>query len=601
RPCASYHERRSDPRPGGGSRRTVAGARAGLRRDAAGDAAQGNRSERGSHARRLHERTAGGRRPFRPPDTSLEPEDEALHLHRARRHLHHRPPADPAAARRRVQRRARRRRAQRVDPVRRHEEAGAGRRRRRGEARQHAVRQPPVARRPADELADDLRPDPAPARAAVAEAGGAARPASREGADRDGGRAREARGEPRRRRRHAPPAGRDLHHRPAQGAARGSRGPPARTAGDRARRHELRPRRGGLRHPRKRRRDPVVLAHRQGDRRRHRGGQAAGDPGGSGGAEERRCGRGAGGGCTGRTIGAGRRGLRRRAGDACGATGTPTGGRGDDGAGGGAMSEITASMVKELRDATGAGMMECKRALQETDGDFDSAVRVLREKGMASAAKRAERETTEGVVLVQSDDTTGTIVAIGCETEPVSKNDDFEAFALDVLREVHELGADLGLEPLEERRAELSGRLGENIRVVGARRMRADHGEHFVSYFHPPARKIGVLLKVRGGSPELPRELAMHIAFARPTYTRRAEVPAALVDAEREILSNSDEVLSKPENVREKIVEGMLNKRFYAESVLEEQAWIHDTSLTVKQALDQGQLELLDYTWYALG
>jgi len=265
------------------------------------------------------------------------------------------------------------------------------------------------------------------------------------------------------------------------------------------------------------------------------------------------------------------------------------------------MSEITASMVKELRDATGAGMMECKRALQETDGDFDSAVRVLREKGMASAAKRAERETTEGVVLVQSDDTTGTIVAIGCETEPVSKNDDFEAFALDVLREVHELGADLGLEPLEERRAELSGRLGENIRVVGARRMRADHGEHFVSYVHPPARKIGVLLKVRGGSPELPRELAMHIAFARPTYTRRAEVPAALVDAEREILSNSDEVLSKPENVREKIVEGMLNKRFYAESVLEEQAWIHDTSLTVKQALDQGQLELLDYTWYALG
>ena len=110
-----------------------------------------------------------------------------------------------------------------------------------------------------------------------------------------------------------------------------------------------------------------------------------------------------------------------------------------------------------------------------------------------------------------------------------------------------------------------------------------------------------MLLKVKGGSPELPRELAMHIAFARPTYTSRAEVPAELVAAEREILENSDEVRSKPENVREKIVEGMLNKRFFAESVLGEQTWIHDTSLTVTKALEQGGLELVEYAWYALG
>ena len=265
------------------------------------------------------------------------------------------------------------------------------------------------------------------------------------------------------------------------------------------------------------------------------------------------------------------------------------------------MTEISAAMVKELRDATSAGMMECKRALQETGGDFDAAVKLLRERGMASAAKRAGRETTEGIVLVQSDDTTGTIVSVGCETEPVSKNDDFEAFALDVLREVHEQGEEAGLPPLEGRRAELSARLGENIQVAGARRMRADHGERFVSYVHPPAKKIGVLLKVKGGSPELPRELAMHIAFARPTYTSRSQVPADLVAAERAILENSDEVRSKPEDVREKIVEGMLNKRFYAESVLEEQAWIHDTALTVRQALDQGGLQLLDYEWFSLG
>jgi elongation factor Ts len=264
------------------------------------------------------------------------------------------------------------------------------------------------------------------------------------------------------------------------------------------------------------------------------------------------------------------------------------------------MSEISAALVKELRETTGAGMMDCKRALQETNGDLTAATILLREKGMASAAKRADRETSEGVVLVQSDDAAGTIVAVGCETEPVSKNEDFEAFARDVLREVHDRGED-AVAALEDKRVDLSAKLGENIRVVGARRMTAESGERFVSYVHLPAKKIGVLLKVKGGSPELPRELAMHIAFAKPAYTRRSEVPVEAVEAERGILANTDEVLSKPENVREKIVEGMLNKNFFGLSVLEDQTWIHDTSLTVKKALEQGGLELVDYAWYSLG
>jgi elongation factor Ts len=264
------------------------------------------------------------------------------------------------------------------------------------------------------------------------------------------------------------------------------------------------------------------------------------------------------------------------------------------------VTEISATMVKELRDATSAGMMDCKRALQETGGDFDGAVKLLREKGMASAAKRADRETTEGIVLTETDDERGTIVAVGCETEPVSKNDDFRAFARDVLREVHDRG-ESSVDVLEERRVELSGRLGENIQVVGVRRMTAAHGETFISYVHPPAHKIGVLLKVKGGSPELPLQLAMHVAYARPTYATRDQVPADLVAAEREILENSDEVQSKPPDVREKIVEGMLNKRFFAESVLGEQTWIHDTSLTVAKALEQGGLELVEYAWFSLG
>jgi elongation factor Ts len=263
------------------------------------------------------------------------------------------------------------------------------------------------------------------------------------------------------------------------------------------------------------------------------------------------------------------------------------------------MTDISATMVKELRDVTSAGMMDCKRALQETNGDFDAAVTLLRERGMASAAKRADRETTEGVVLTQAEEDTGAIVAIGCETEPVSKNEDFRAFAEDVLREVHEKG-ESAADDLDGRRIELSGRLGENIQVLGARRMRAGHGEHFSAYVHPPAYKVGVLIKARGGDPGVARQLAMHISFARPTYRNRDEVPADLVNAERAILEKLPEVESKPPDVREKIVAGMLNKRFYAESVLEEQPWIHDTALTVGRALEQGGLELIDYAWFSV-
>jgi elongation factor Ts len=264
------------------------------------------------------------------------------------------------------------------------------------------------------------------------------------------------------------------------------------------------------------------------------------------------------------------------------------------------MTEISAAMVKQLRDATSAGMMDCKRALEQTGGDFDGAVTLLREKGMASAAKRADRETTEGVVLTRIEGDSAAIVAIGCETEPVSKNEDFRAFAQAVLDAVFADG-DGAAAGLEERRVELTARLGENIQVVGARRMTTADGESFSAYVHPPANKVGVLLEVKGGSPDLARQLAMHISFARPTYSSRDEVPAELVASEREILNKLPEVESKPENVREKIVEGMLNKRFYGESVLGEQAWIHDTGLNVTKALAQGGLELVDSAWFSVG
>ena len=263
------------------------------------------------------------------------------------------------------------------------------------------------------------------------------------------------------------------------------------------------------------------------------------------------------------------------------------------------MTEISAAMVKQLRDATSAGMMDCKRALEETAGDFDAAVMLLREKGMASAAKRADRETTEGIVLTRVEDATAAIVAVGCETEPVSKNEDFRAFADAALAAVFERG-DEAVGELEDQRVELTARLGENIQVVGARRLGAGDGEIFATYVHPPANKIGVVVEAKG-PPELARQLAMHISFARPTYSSRDQVPAQLIEVERDILLKQPDVEAKPPEVREKIVEGMLNKRFFGESVLGEQTWIHENDLTVAKALEQGGLELVDYAWFSVG
>jgi elongation factor Ts len=260
------------------------------------------------------------------------------------------------------------------------------------------------------------------------------------------------------------------------------------------------------------------------------------------------------------------------------------------------VSEISASLVKELRELTGAGMMDCKRALQETGGELDAARTLLREKGMAQASKRADRATTEGLVGSIVDGATGTILGMGCETEPVSKNEEFQAFAERVLRAVHAGGVG-ATEAFEEDRLALMGKLGENIVVAGVGRY--DDGGTISAYVHPPANKIGVLVDLDGGNDALARQLAMHISFAAPEWASRDDIPAATVEAERQVYLNSDEVLSKPEAAREKIVDGMLGKRFYAAApggVLVDQAWIHDPSTSVGSALEAAGATLKGFT-----
>ena len=255
---------------------------------------------------------------------------------------------------------------------------------------------------------------------------------------------------------------------------------------------------------------------------------------------------------------------------------------------------VTATQVKELRDRTGAGMMDCKRALQEADGDLDAAVRLLREKGMASAQKRAGRGTKEGKVLADvSPRERGTLVAVGCETEPVSKNEDFLAFADRALALVRDEGP-AAAAGLEEERAELVARIGENVAIVGAARFDAGEGEVVAAYIHPPAEKIGVLVRARA-SEDLARMVAMHVAASRPRHLARGDVPQDDIRREREIYEKLPEVGAKPEHIRSQIVDGMIQKRFFAESVLLEQPWVHDPSLTVEKALAEHGAAVLEF------
>jgi elongation factor Ts len=260
------------------------------------------------------------------------------------------------------------------------------------------------------------------------------------------------------------------------------------------------------------------------------------------------------------------------------------------------MTAISATLVKELRDLTGAGMMDSKRALVETGGDIEAAQKLLRERGLGQAAKRAGRETTEGKVgyTLADDGKKGAIVGLGCETDFVANSDDFLAFAEKALKLVGAEGRG-ALEQLEDERVELVSKLGENVTVVGAARFEAVDGGLIAGYAHPPANKLGTLVQLRGGDAELGRFVAMHITAAAPQWVTRDDVPADLIAAEREIYANSDEVQSKPEQAREKIVDGMLNKRFFAAQVLTEQPWIHDTGKTVGQALSEAGAEVLEF------
>ena len=272
---------------------------------------------------------------------------------------------------------------------------------------------------------------------------------------------------------------------------------------------------------------------------------------------------------------------------------------------------ITAQDVKRLREATGVGMMDCKKALTEADGDFDAAVEILRKKGQKVAAKRADRDATEGVIATATTDdgATAAMVEVNCETDFVARNDDFTGFAqsiadlaLDVRAADRDalLAAELGGQTVAEAITEKTGQIGEKIDVRRVAVVTADGGR-VVDYIHPGA-KLGVLAVMAGDGElaEAGRDVAMQAAAMNPVAATRADVPQDVQDKEREIGREQARAEGKPEQILDKIAEGKLN-RYFKDNVLVEQPFVKDSSMTVQKMLESKGAELVRFVRFALG
>jgi elongation factor Ts len=260
---------------------------------------------------------------------------------------------------------------------------------------------------------------------------------------------------------------------------------------------------------------------------------------------------------------------------------------------------ITATDVKKLRDRTGAGMMDCKAALEEARGDFEEAITILRKRGLATAAKKAGRTTGEGLIgsALSADQKTGTLVEVNCESDFVARTDDFQQLIKDVLAEIDRAGeaADEAWlrdpnGPVQQRLAPLIGKLGENMAVP--RFVRYTGQGHVGQYIHMGG-KLGVQVEFGGVTPAvrdreefktLVKEIAMQIAAAGPTYVSRAAIPSDVLDKERTIYRAQMAGSGKPDQVIAKIVEGKLGS-FYAQVVLPDQPSIRDPKVSVTQVL----------------
>jgi elongation factor Ts len=261
------------------------------------------------------------------------------------------------------------------------------------------------------------------------------------------------------------------------------------------------------------------------------------------------------------------------------------------------MAEISAGMVKELRELTGLGMMECKKALAESDGDLRKAEEWLRIKSGAKASKAASRIAAEGVIgaWISGDAKLGALVELNCETDFVAKNDDFLAFAACLAEIAAREEAKLASAEIEQKRQGLVQKIGENITIRRSLRLQAKG--KLALYLH--GTKIGVLVDYEGAD-EIGKDLAMHIAFAKPKHMNKTEVPADVVSRERDIQLARAKESGKPAEIAAKMVEGAVNK-FLGEITLLGQHFVKDDKQTVEKMLAARKAKVLGFAFLVVG
>lgn len=254
------------------------------------------------------------------------------------------------------------------------------------------------------------------------------------------------------------------------------------------------------------------------------------------------------------------------------------------------MAEFTAKDVQALRQATGAGMMDAKKALVDADGDFDAAAKKLREKGLAKAATRADRDNVEGVVAVADTDAGAAIIQLKSETDFSAKSDDFVALANDIAGAVAADGPSAA-DAFQSRIDDLKVTLKENIELGSVTHVAKESGQVVDTYVHvQDGRGVnGVITVLDGGNAELAHDISIHIAFTKPAYLTRDEVPQAAIDEERETLTEITRKEGKPEEALPKIVEGKLGG-WFRDQVLMEQKFVRDEKQTIEKILGDATL-----------
>jgi elongation factor Ts len=266
---------------------------------------------------------------------------------------------------------------------------------------------------------------------------------------------------------------------------------------------------------------------------------------------------------------------------------------------------ITADSVKQLRERTGAGMMECKKALVETKGDLEAAAELMRKSGLAKADKKAARVAAEGTLAAERAGNSAVLVEVNCETDFVARSDEFQAFARDVAKaalaqsplDVQALMQPTrGANSLEDQRRALIAKIGENIAV--RRFVRITSPGPLGSYIH--GSRIGSLVALQGGDESLAKDLAMHVAAINPLYIDAGAVPAAVLEKEREILTDQTKMENKPPQIIAKMVEGRLRK-YLAEVTLLGQHFVRGEDTTVEKLLKKAGAKVVQFVRYEVG